>query len=70
MLVQIKDAPGYFKDTDTGAIINTDDDSYKSFLAQRESAKRNRDLCKRMNDVENDLRDIKNLLLQIVHRNN
>lgn len=70
MLVQIKDAPGYFKDTDTGAIINTDDDGYKSFIAQREASKRSRDLCKRMNDVEGELRDIKTLLLQIVHRNN
>jgi hypothetical protein len=61
---------GYVKDTDTGVIINNNEDEYKKFLAARESSKKNNSLCKRIDEVENDLRDIKSLLLQLVHRNN
>jgi hypothetical protein len=61
---------GYVKDTDSGVIINNDEEEYKKFLATRESIKRNNNLCKRIDEVENDLRDIKELLLQLVHRNN
>lgn len=69
MLVKT-DKPGYLKDTSTGAIINNDDDAYHRFKAAREASKKNNELCKRINAVEDDLRDIKSLLLQIVHRNN
>jgi hypothetical protein len=69
MLVKT-DHPGYLKDTSTGAIINNDDEAYRRFQAAREASKKNNELCKRMDAVETDLKDIKNLLLQIVHRNN
>ena len=62
--------PGYLKDTESGVIINNDEEEYKKFLAAREASKRNNNLCKRMTEVENDLRDIKTLLQQLVHRNN
>jgi hypothetical protein len=62
--------PGYVKDTDSGVIINNNEEEYKKFLAAREASKRNNSLCKRMTDVENELRDIKSLLVQLVHRNN
>jgi len=60
----------YVKDTDSGVIINNNEEEYKKFLAAREASKRNNSLCKRMTDVENELRDIKSLLVQLVHRNN
>jgi hypothetical protein len=69
MLVKT-DQPGYLKDTSTGAIINNDDEAYRRFQAVREASKKNSDLCKRIDSVEGDLKDIKNLLLQIVHRTN
>ena len=69
MLVKT-DQPGYLKDTSTGAIINNDDEAYRRFQAAREASKKNNDLCNRINVVEGDLKDIKNLLLQIVHRTN
>ena len=69
MLVKT-DQPGYLKDTSTGAIINNDDDAYRRFQAAREASKKNNELCKRMDEVANDLRDIKSLLQQLVHRNN
>lgn len=62
--------PGYVKDTETGVIINNNEEEYKRFMAAREASKKNNNLCKRMTDVENDLRDIKSLLQQLIHRNN
>jgi hypothetical protein len=69
MLVKT-DMPGYYKDTDTGVIINNDDEAYRKFEAARTASKKNKELCNRIGAVENDLKDIKNLLLQIVHGNN
>jgi hypothetical protein len=69
MLVKTE-TEGYMKDTTSGAFINTDDASYARFLAQRSNIKKNNDLCKRIDAVEDDLREIKNLLLQVVNGRN
>jgi hypothetical protein len=61
---------GYVKDTDTGVIINNNEEEYKKFLAARESSRKTNNLCNRIDEVEKDLQDIKSLLLQLVHRNN
>lgn len=61
--------PGYFKDTDSGTIINNNEEEYKKFLASREASKRNLSVVKRLDEVEGELREIKNILLQIVNRN-
>ena len=61
---------GFMKDTSTGAFINTDDTAYARFLAQRNSIKKNNELCNRISAVEDDLREIKNLLLQVVNGRN
>jgi len=70
MLVNIANHVGYMKDTDTGVVINNNEEEYKKFLAAREASKKNHSLCKRMTEVENELGEIKGLLLQLVHRNN
>lgn len=69
MLVKTEN-DGYMKDTTTGAFINTDDASYARFMAQRASIKKSNDLCNRIDAVENDMREIKNLLLQVVNGRN
>lgn len=69
MLVKTE-TEGFMKDTATGAFINTDDASYARYMAQRASIKKNNDLCNRIDAVENDLREIKNLLLQVVNGRN
>lgn len=69
MLVKTE-ADGFMKDTSSGAFINTDDASYAKFVAERSKAKNSRDLSNRINDVEDDLREIKNLLLQVVNGRN
>jgi hypothetical protein len=69
MLVKTE-TDGYMKDTSSGAFINTDDDAYARFVAQRAAIKKSNDLCNRMTAVEDDLREIKNLLLQVVNGRN
>lgn len=69
MLVKTE-TEGFMKDTSTGAFINTDDASYARFVAQRASIKKSNDLCNRIDAVENDLREIKNLLLQVLNGRN
>lgn len=69
MLVKTENE-GYMKDSSTGAFINTDDASYARFMAQRANMKKTNDLCSRIDAVENDLKEIKNLLLQVVNGRN
>ncbi len=69
MLVQTN-ITGYLKDTDSGAIINNNDEEYKKFLAAREANKKNNNLCKRLDEIEVEFREIKDLLTQLLHRNN
>ena len=69
MLVKTE-ADGFMKDTSTGAFINIDDTSYAKFIAERSNAKNSKDLSNRINAVEDDLKEIKNLLLQVVNGRN
>ena len=62
--------PGFLKDTDSGVIINNDDEAYRKFLASRDAARNAKDLAKRVSAVESDLKEIKHLLLQIVNGRN
>jgi hypothetical protein len=69
MLVKTE-ADEFMKDMSTGAFINTDDASYAKFVAERSKAKNSKDLSNRIGAVEEDLREIKNLLLQVVNGRN
>ena len=59
----------YVKD-DSGIVINTDDSQYRSLLALRESRKREAQLESQVDSLKNEVSEIKNLLAQLVHRNN
>jgi hypothetical protein len=61
--------PGYYKDTDTNAIINTSDE-YQKYKQQRDKSKDYDALKNKVNKMENDISDIKNLLLQLVNGKN
>jgi hypothetical protein len=69
MLVKTEDSK-FAKDTESGAFINIDEGAYQRFKAQRNASKKTNELCERMNAVEDDLKDIKNLLLQVVNGRN
>ena len=59
----------YMKD-DSGIVINTDDSQYRSLLALRESRKREAQLESQVDSLKNEMSEIKNLIAQLVHRNN
>ena len=69
MLVKTE-TDGFMKDTSTGAFINTDNASYAKFVAERSKAKTSKELTTRISAVENDIKEIKNLLLQVVNGRN
>jgi hypothetical protein len=69
MLVKTE-ADGFMKDTSSGAFINTDDASYAKFVAERSKAKNSKNLLNRISAVEDDLKEIKTLLLQVVNGRN
>ncbi len=69
MLVKTE-ADGFMKDTTSGAFINTDDASYAKFVAERSKVKNSKDLSNRISAVEDDLKEIKTLLLQVVNGRN
>ena len=69
MLVKTE-TDGFMKDTSTGAFINTDNASYEKFVAERSKAKNSKELTTRISAVENDIKEIKNLLLQVVNGRN
>lgn len=53
----------------SGVIINTDDTQYRSILALRESKKREAELESQVNDLKDQMAEIKAMLAQLVHRN-
>lgn len=55
-------AAGFFRDSSTAAIINTNDSDYMNILKEREKAKRLAKLEKDVDSIKNELRDIKNLI--------
>jgi hypothetical protein len=60
---------GYYKDSNTNAIINTNDD-YEHVKKQKMKSKEFDDMKNKVNNIESDMRDIKNLLLQMVNGKN
>lgn len=57
-----------FVKTSQGVIINTDDSYYKAIVAQRESEKRAREMQIKMQDLEGELSEIRDLLKQVINR--
>lgn len=60
---------GFYKDTETNAIINTNND-YEQIKKQKLKVKEFDDLKNKVKTIESDMKDIKNLLLQLVNGKN
>ena len=54
----------------SGIIINTDDSHYRSLVALRESRKEKARLESEVQSLKSDIDNIKDLVAQLVHRNN
>ena len=61
---------GFYRDTESNAIVMTDGDEYSKYMQsynERQRSKRNfTSLQKEVNDLKSDMSDIKGLLLQLV----
>jgi hypothetical protein len=61
---------GLVRDTSNGAIINTNIDDYKVYMAQKESALQRRrqitEQAEEINNIKNELSEIKSLLTQLL----
>lgn len=57
-----------FVKTTQGVIINTDESYYRAIVAQRESEKQAREMCAKINDLEGELSEIRDLLKQVINR--
>jgi hypothetical protein len=61
--------PNLYKDSETNAVINTSDE-YQIYKSKRDKFKQEQDLKNKVLKMENDIADIKNMLLQIVNGKN
>lgn len=73
-LVKVKDSPELVRDTSSRAILNTDRKALQEFNTQREKilaqkrAQENTE--KRLDKLESDIGELKNILLGLVRSNN
>jgi len=57
-------SPGYVIDESTKAVINIDNSGYQKILEQRKKQKEMMQLNARMDKLENDISDIKEMLIK------
>jgi hypothetical protein len=56
----------FVKDPSTKVIINTDDSYYNSIVALRHNAKKEQSMVHQMNELQDELTEIKQLLQQVL----
>lgn len=59
---------GLFR-TDNGAIINKNNDALLSYKKKKEQSKKMQELEQKVDMINNDINDIKNLILQLIEKN-
>lgn len=60
----------FVKDLRSGVVINTDDTQYKAILSARQAQKEKNELNNKIEDLSNELNDIKLLLQQVLTNRN
>lgn len=63
-----EEAPDFVKDEDLGALLNTNNRGLKAYREQREAMRRNLSLQSRIDMLESNLDQIKELLQQALKR--
>lgn len=69
MLVKT-DVEGYAKDLNSGAVLNVDNNKLSAYKKQKAYMSDREKDSERLNRVENDLNDIKNMLQALLRENN
>lgn len=62
------DIPGYVRDTESTAIINTDIESYQRYKMLRDERFKMRQLNDEINSMKEDINTIKTLLLEVLKK--
>tara|TARA_R100001594_G_scaffold70803_1_gene105267 strand:- start:32 stop:253 length:222 start_codon:yes stop_codon:yes gene_type:complete len=69
-LIPVQDQPGIFRDSITNAIINKNTNDYDTYIQQRNRMKskneRINDLEKKVDDLSDDIGDIKSMLQSLI----
>ena len=65
---QVKNNPSLVRDTTSGAIININESAYQARLNQIEKSKKDLQQTEKINKLESDVEEIKNLLKQLVSK--
>ena len=64
-LIPVKGQDGFFRDSETGAIVNNNSNDYKSYMANRDKLLSEKE---RIDKLESDIGDIKRMLQQLTDR--
>jgi len=67
---KLQEIKGYARDKKSRALVNMDKAAYKSFKQTRDSAVQVKHIQNQVNSLQGELKDIKNLLLQLVNGKN
>ena len=65
-LIKVKDHDGFYKDTSSGAIVNKNNSGYQQYIENRDRLLSDKE---RLDVIENDIHDIKSLLLKVLESN-
>ena len=65
-LLKVKDHDGFYKDTSSGAVINKNNSDYQQYVETRDRLLSEKE---RLDSIENDIHDIKTLLLKVLESN-
>lgn len=72
-LIKVENVEGLVRDISTGAILNNDISGYQAYLTQKKHIKSQKDKIaqqeEKINNITNELSDIKQLLLSIIEKN-
>lgn len=64
------DFEGLVKDPNSGAVLNVDNAKLEAYKKQKQAMRKNEQTAERIDKVEKDLREIKEMLTQLIQRNN
>lgn len=56
--------PGYYKDEDTGGVINMNDEEYRIFLRQKNQYKEYKTTLDQVNELKKELEEMKKLFVE------
>lgn len=67
---KLQEIKGFARDKKSRALVNTDVNAYKAFKQTRDSSAQVKHIQSQVNSLQSEIKDIKNLLLQLVNGKN